>query len=104
VDVDVQEARRRLSAAVFGNRAVADVISAINRLTAQGDPLVTTRTVANAANLGDSVVRPVMLRLDAAGLLQAQPRTSGPRSTLHYQVQRGELWTALHSLVEAFSA
>jgi DNA-binding transcriptional MocR family regulator len=104
MEVDAHEARRELSAAVFGNRAAADVISAINRLITQGDPLVTTRTVATATNLGDSVVRPVMLRLDAAGLIQARPRTSGPRSTLHYEVQRGELWTALHALVEAFSA
>lgn len=104
MEAEALEARRKLSAALFGNRALAEVISAINHLTAQGDPLVTTRTVATAANLGDSVVRPVMLRLDAAGLIEAQPRTSGPRSTLHYQVQRGELWSALHALVEALAA
>lgn len=97
---DSPETRRRVSAAVFGNRAVADVISAIEQLTQGGEPSVTTRMVAKAARLGDSVVRPIMLRLEAAGVLQAQARLSGPRSALHYRVQQGELWTALTAIIK----
>jgi hypothetical protein len=59
--------------------------------------------VAKAADLGDSVVRPVMLRLEAAGVVQAQTRLNGPRSALHYQVQQGELWVALTAIVKALS-
>ncbi|MDW5327195.1 hypothetical protein [Plantactinospora sp. KLBMP9567] len=97
---DLPELRRRVSAAVFGNRAAAEVIGAIEQLTEAGEPSVTTRMVANTAGLGDSVVRPVMIRLEAAGVVQAQARPNGPRSPLHYQVQRGELWIALTALVK----
>jgi len=98
---DPPEVRRRVSAAIFGNRAVADVIRAIQQLTQAGEPSVTTRMVARTAQLGDSVVRPIMLRLEAAGVVQAQARLSGPRSALHYRVQQGELWTALTAIIKA---
>lgn len=71
--------------------------------TAKRESSVTTRMVAKAADLGDSVVRPVMLRLEAAGVVQAQTRLNGPRSALHYQVQQGELWVALTAIVKALS-
>jgi hypothetical protein len=67
----------------------------VDRLSATGDAFVTTRMVASETTFGDSLVRPVMRRLGAAGLLAALPRTGGPRSTLNYQVMRGALWTAV---------
>ena len=88
-------AAQERSAALFGNRHFADVVLAVDRLSATGDAFVTTRMVASETRLGDSLVRPIMRRLDAAGLLAALPRTGGPRSMLNYQVMRGVPWTAL---------
>jgi DNA-binding GntR family transcriptional regulator len=93
--------RRSLSAAIFGNRAAADVIHAIEDLTRAGNRAVTTRMIARHTGLGDSVVRPVMLRLQSAGTLTAQPRDIGARSALHYEVQATELWDALRGVIDA---
>lgn len=95
---DVAEVRRELSAALFGNRAAVDVVAAIESLTARGESVVTTRMVASMTELGDSVVRPVMRRLHAAGAVSALARAGGVRSPRPYQVQEGELWEALTML------
>jgi hypothetical protein len=95
VRADGHAASQERSAAIFGNRHFAEVVLAVDRLSATGDAFVTTRMVASETTFGDSLVRPVMRRLDAAGLLAALPRTSGPRSTLNYQVLRGALWIAV---------
>jgi hypothetical protein len=95
VQADEDAASRERSAAIFGNRYFAEVVLAVDRLSAAGDAFVTTRMVASDTALGDSLVRPVMHRLDAAGLIAALPRTGGPRSTLNYQVVRRPLWSAV---------
>jgi hypothetical protein len=103
VRADGHAASQERSAAIFGNRYFAEVVLAVDRLSAAGDAFVTTRIVASATALGDSLVRPVMLRLDAAGLIVPLPRIGGPRSTLNYQVTRGPLWLALvHACSAAF--
>jgi hypothetical protein len=103
MSADLVEAWREVSAAIFGNRAMAPVITAIEELTRTGDSFVTTRMVASATELGDSLVRPVMLRLVAAGAITQLPRSGGPRSTLYYQVQRGPLWDALMATCRAIA-
>lgn len=97
VRADERAASQERSAAIFGNRYFADVVLAVDRLSATCDAFVTTRMVASETGLGDSLVRPVMRRLDAAGLIAALPRTGGPRSMLNYQVMRGALWSAVVS-------
>jgi hypothetical protein len=104
MSVDPEEAVRELSAAIFGNRAIVAVVTAIEQLTRTGDRFVTTRMVASATELGDSLVRPVMLRLVAAGVISELPRTSGPRSTRYYHVQHGDLWDALRAMCSAITA
>lgn len=101
MQMEAADDRRSLSAAIFGNRAAADVIRAIVELTRSENRGITTRMVARQAGLGDSVVRPVMLRLQSAGTLAARPRDNGPRSALHYEVQPGDVWNALQRLTEA---
>ncbi|GIJ22870.1 MULTISPECIES: hypothetical protein [Micromonospora] len=101
MQIEAADDRRSLSAAIFGNRAAADVIRAIVELTQMDNQGVTTRMVARHAGLGDSIVRPVMLRLQSAGTLTARPRDSGPRSALHYDVKPGVLWDALRRVTEA---
>jgi hypothetical protein len=95
VRTDRHPASQERSAAIFGNRHFAEVVLAVDRLSATDDAFVTTRMIASETTLGDSLVRPVMRRLDAAGLLAALPRTGGLRSTLNYQVMRGALWLAV---------
>lgn len=102
--MEAADDRRSLSAAIFGNRAAADVIRAIVELTRAGNEGVTTRMVARHAGLGDSIVRPVMLRLQSAGTLTPRPRDSGARSPLHYEVQPGDLWSALQRVTEVMYA
>jgi hypothetical protein len=88
-------ALRERSVAIFGNSFFAEVVTAVDRLSAPSEIFVTTRMVASETKLSDSLVRPVLLRLRNTGLIMALPRTGGPRSTLHYQVRRGPLWTAV---------
>ena len=95
VQADELVASRERSAAVFGNSFFAEVVTAVERLSAPAEAFVTTRMVASETTLSDSLVRPVMHRLRNVGLIMALPRTGGPRSTIHYQVQRGPLWTAV---------
>ena len=95
VRADEHAASQERSAAIFGNRYFAEVVLAVNRLSAVGDAFVTTRMVASDTTLGDSLVRPIMHRLTAAGLIAELPRTGGPRSTLNYQVIRNPLWEAV---------
>lgn len=101
MQIEVAYDRRSLSAAIFGNRAAADVIRAIVELTRAKNQGVTTRMVARHAGLGDSVVRPVMLRLLSAGTLTARPRDGGARSALLYEVRPGDLWDALRRVTDA---
>jgi hypothetical protein len=103
MSADLVEEGRQLSAAIFGNRAMVTVVTAIEELTETGDSFVTTRVVASATELGDSLVRPVMLRLVAAGVIAQLPRSGGPRSALYYQVQRGDLWDALTTMCKAIA-
>lgn len=109
MQADERAASRDRSAALFGNRFFADVVTAVGRLSGAEDAFVTTRRVATETGLSDSLVRPVMLRLRAVGLITDLPREGGSRSTLLYQVRRGPLWMAvlaacLATIDEAVSA
>jgi len=95
VQAEEHAASRKRSAAIFGNRFFAEVVVAVDQLSGPNDVLVTTRRVASQTALSDSLVRPVMLRLRAAGLITDLPREGGVRSTLHYQVLRGPAWAGV---------
>lgn len=101
---DKNEAQRERSAAVFGNRAVIEVVQAIERLATGSLGTVTTRSVASATRLSDSIVRPVMHRLDAAGAIKILPRGGGARSTRLFEVQRGPVWKGLVELCDTLAA
>lgn len=89
------ETRRNRSAAVFGNRYMAEVVAAVAALAPGAGTKVTTRMLANHTGLSDSLVRPVVKRLVEAGFLHPQDR-HGPRSTNYHEVlHAGEAWEAL---------
>jgi len=97
------EARRAASVALFNNRAVVDVVLAIERVADGKDVFVTTRVVAASTGMVDSVVRPVMHRLVEAHVLAAVPKTGGPRSTQYFTVGKASVWDALLRLCSELS-
>ncbi len=93
---------RNRSAALFGNSAMLGVVLAVAELTPAPEDFVTVRAIASRTGMSDSVVRPVMLRLAAAEMVQPLPKASGRRGPQYYQVVPGEVWSSLvrlsHSL------
>lgn len=95
-------AAREQCHALFNNSAFADVVIAVNRLLEEAsNSTVTTRKVAAALGLSDSVVRPVMIRLAAAALLGELPKigpSNGPRL---FHRRNGERWQQLCALIQS---
>ena len=98
VDDDSREARQRLSASLFNNCYYADVVLQIAALSLKPDHFVTTRKIAAASGIGDSLVRPVVLRLEAAGMLRRLPRMGGRRSEQHFARSTSAPWDHLVGL------
>lgn len=80
------QTRRDRSAALFNNRYFAEVVLAILG-RAEDDDFFTTRQIAAQTGLADSLVRPVLLRLCAAAVLERLPRMGGGRSPQHHVVR-----------------
>lgn len=97
MDDDRQLTRRELSYALFGNRAMIDVILAIQAINGK-QGVLTTRVVAALTGMADSVVRPVMIRLVSARLLTAAPKLGGPRSPQYFSINETPSWTAVLAL------
>lgn len=99
---DDAESRRDVSAALFNNRYLLPVVESIRAHLATGDTMVTVRQVAQAGQLADSLVRPVVLRLTASALLRPLPRR-GPRAPQFYTVSNQAGWEALVALAGALA-
>jgi hypothetical protein len=100
---DVVEHRRERSAALFNNRYFVDVVTAIGQLVGDTGDLVTTRQVASATGLADSLVRPVMLRLEAARLMTRLPRIGSTRGPQYFAIRSGDTWAHMAALVRDVS-
>jgi hypothetical protein len=93
-----QETLRDRSYAVFGNRYVAEVVTAIAEESVNTRPQVTVRMIASRAGLTDSLVKLVTQRLVNAKLLRRLPQDR-PRAPAYHEVQRsGGRWDALVNL------
>lgn len=93
-----RETLRDRSYAVFGNRYVAEVVTAIAEETANTRPQVTVRMIASRTELTDSLVKLVTQRLVTAKLLRRLPQDR-PRAPAYHEVQRsGGSWDALVDL------
>jgi hypothetical protein len=97
-----EDARLR-SAAVFGSRFFAEVVTAMDLLSGTEDAGVTVRMVAADTGLADSAVRPVMRRLCDGDLIAECARAGGARGALHYQVRPTPLWTGVLSACTALA-
>jgi hypothetical protein len=96
------EARRGRSVALFNNSHFADVVLQVAAITEHNvSEFVTTRKVAAATGLGDSLVRPVVLRLESAGMLNRLPRMGRPRSEQNFTRATSDQWTGLLQLCRA---
>jgi hypothetical protein len=94
------ETLRDRSYAVFGNRYVAEVVTAIAEETAGARSQVTVRMIASRARLHDSLVQLVTKRLGNAELLHRLPQER-PRAAAYHEVQRsGGRWQALVDLCQ----
>jgi hypothetical protein len=99
------EARRARSAALFNNSHVVEVVLQIATLTrGNASEFITTRKIAAATGLADSLVRPVVLRLEDAELLHRLPRTGGPRSEQFFTRATSNQWSKLVQLCRALGS
>ena len=98
-------APRALSHAVFGNAAFAEVAASADAILTAGGAgaTVTTRQVAAATGHSDSVVRPVMQRLAAGGLLLPVPKPGPVNGPQPYERGRPSRWGPLLGLVSDLS-
>lgn len=88
-----------VSLALFNNAALLEVLVSADRILGVAPHTVTTRQVAAATGRSDSVVRPVMMRLLAAGLLREPTEVVG-RGPRPFTKARHELWQRLLMVAE----
>jgi hypothetical protein len=93
--------RAELSAALFNNRHLVAVVGAIAEV--RGDKGFTTRRIAVATTLPDSLVRPVIARLLAAGMLEEIHRMPGSRGAKYFHAAKKAPWTELKALCRAMT-
>ncbi|MQY27243.1 hypothetical protein NRB56_28260 [Nocardia sp. RB56] len=86
---------RERSAAIFGNRYMADVVAVVADLAAHSPDGVTVRMVNKQTQIPDGLIKQVMKRLVGARLLRELPR-NGPRAPLHHTIEDTDgVWTVL---------
>ena len=97
---DNTAAAREQCHALFNNAAFADVVMAADEaMTGAVDGTVTTRQIAAALGLSDSVVRPVMVRLLAAELLDELPKVGPANGPRLFHRRNESRWKALCALI-----
>ena len=83
--------RPTVSKALFGNAYLLDVASELR----QSRVALTARAIAAQLGIADAVVRPILLRLVAAGIINAV--VSSDRSK-PYAIIKGKFWTLISDL------
>lgn len=81
--------------ALFNNRYLVPVVRAI---AGHAHGTFTTRQLAHACSIPDNLVRPVLNRLVAAGMLHEQERRGGARGELRFKLSDSRVWGDLVSL------
>jgi predicted transcriptional regulator len=100
---------RDVSSALFNNDKLMEVVLELDRWHRDAVQRldrrylgVTTRELAKSLGIQDDLVKKVLARLVAAGLLKELPRSGGRRGPLPYEVQQGRQWRTLVDLAETF--
>jgi DNA-binding FadR family transcriptional regulator len=79
---------------LFGNEKVAEVVLAMESIHAPS----TAQELARQTGIAHSMVRDVLVRLTAAGLLSPLPRIGGARSAQYYEINDADPWAHLTAL------
>jgi hypothetical protein len=88
-------ATRRLSAAVFGNEKIAEIVLILD--AEQG--AVLAAEIARRTGFGHSLVRDVLVRLSKTTAVRALPKTGNSRGPAYYErVPDSPIWVALVNL------
>jgi len=86
----VDETRRR-SAALFNNEKMAEVILSLHAEHGAAH----AQEISRRTSISHSLVRDVLVRLAAAGVLTALPKLGGSRGAQYYEPSDRELWQRL---------
>lgn len=85
---------RRVSAGVFGNEKVVEVVLALEELSSAA----TAQDLARATGIAHGMVRDVLVRLAGVHLLHAVPKIGGARAPQYYVPADGPGWAKLVAL------
>jgi hypothetical protein len=100
-ETDLDVTTRRLSASVFGNEKIAEIVLILD--AGPGASLVAE--IARRTGFGHSLVRDVLVRLSRTPALRALPRAGNPRGPAYYEKNaESPLWAALAQLAQAVAA
>lgn len=88
---------RRVSAALFGNEKLVEVVLG---LVEEGG-LATAQQVARRLTITHATARQTLVRLAAAGMLRLLPKSGSTRSEQYYEAVEGNRWHALVALAAA---
>jgi hypothetical protein len=90
------------AAALFNNRYLAEVVTAI---ADHDEPAgFTARQIARRSDIPDGLVRPVLQRLLAAGLIAETGRQGGARGPRYFGVLTETAWPELEQLCRSLLA
>jgi len=93
MDVAASETRR-LSASLFGNEKVVEVVLALHAVSAPA----TAQEMSRATGISHSMVRDVLLRLVTSNLATTLPKVGGSRASQYYEATSGPGWERLVAL------
>jgi len=96
-----RDATRTVSATLFNNDKLVEVVLAIARWDG---PAFTIQEIATKVAINHDLAKKVVNRLEAVDMLKRQPRLGGRRGALPFEVQGGRAWDALVRLAEAIAA
>jgi hypothetical protein len=100
-DMDQILETRRVSASVFGNEKLAEIVLLLE--SERG--AVLAADISRRTGFGHSLVRDVLVRLSKTSALRALPKTGNPRGPAYYEKELDSpLWPALVALARAVTA
>ena len=89
---------RRISASIFGNEKLAEIVLLLD----SEDGAVLAADLARRTAFSHSLVRDVPIRLGRTSAVRALPKTGSPRGPAYYEKdQHSPLWPALVALARA---
>lgn len=100
-DMNQNHETRRLSASIFGNEKLAEIV-----LLLEAEPgALLAADIARRTGFSHSLVRDVLVRLSKTPAVRALPKTGNPRGPAYFEkCPESLLWPALVELARAVGA